>query len=43
LYFTRQHNVVIVMLAGGDKSTQAADIQRAHRLLKHWLDAGEER
>ena len=43
LYFTRQQNVLIVMLAGGDKSTQAVDIRRAHRLLNHWLEAGEKR
>jgi putative addiction module killer protein len=34
LYFTRQANVVIVMLAGGDKSSQSRDITRAKRILK---------
>ncbi len=34
LYFTRQGNVVIVMLAGGDKSSQSRDIARAKRILK---------
>ena len=34
LYFTRRGNILIVMLAGGDKSTQARDIKRAQRLLK---------
>lgn len=34
LYFTRRANVVIVMLAGGDKSSQASDIKRAQRILK---------
>jgi putative addiction module killer protein len=33
LYFTRRKNVLIVMLAGGDKSTQTRDIQRAKRIL----------
>lgn len=33
LYFTRRQNVLIVMLAGGDKSTQARDIKRAQKLL----------
>jgi putative addiction module killer protein len=32
LYFTRRGGVVIVMLAGGDKSTQARDIKRAKRI-----------
>ena len=33
LYFTRKGSVLIVMLAGGDKSTQARDIRRAQRIL----------
>lgn len=34
LYFTRRGNVLIIMLAGGDKSTQSRDIKRAKRILK---------
>jgi putative addiction module killer protein len=34
LYFTRRESILIVMLAGGDKSTQARDIKRAQRILK---------
>lgn len=34
LYFTRKGNVLVVMLAGGDKSSQARDIRRAGRILK---------
>lgn len=34
LYFTRCGSVLIVMLAGGDKSTQARDVRRAQRLVK---------
>jgi putative addiction module killer protein len=34
LYFTRRANVVIVMLAGGDKSTQSRDIRRARRIVE---------
>ena len=33
LYFVRRGRILIVMLAGGDKSTQAADIRRARRIL----------
>ncbi len=34
LYFTRRGNILIVMLAGGDKSSQARDIKRALQILK---------
>jgi len=33
LYFTRKGKVLIVMLAGGDKSTQARDIKRAQKMV----------
>ncbi len=34
LYFTRRGRVVILMLAGGDKSSQKRDIERAHRMAR---------
>ena len=34
LYFTRRGSILIVMLAGGDKATQARDIKRAQRIAK---------
>ena len=34
LYFSRRQSILIVMLAGGDKSSQARDIKRAQRILK---------
>jgi putative addiction module killer protein len=34
LYFVQRQNVVILLLCGGSKSTQARDIGRAKRLLK---------
>jgi putative addiction module killer protein len=33
LYFTRKGKLLIVMLAGGDKSTQARDIKRAQKMV----------
>jgi putative addiction module killer protein len=33
IYFSRRGQVFIVLLCGGDKSTQSRDIARAHRLL----------
>jgi putative addiction module killer protein len=34
LYFAQKGSVLIVMLAGGDKSSQARDIRRAQHILK---------
>lgn len=34
LYFTKRQNILVVMLAGGDKSTQARDIKRAQKILQ---------
>jgi len=39
LYFTRRGGVLIIVLAGGDKSTQARDIKRARRIA---AELGEE-
>src|SRR5579872_2164860 len=32
IYFTQRGSVVVILLCGGDKSTQARDIQRAKQL-----------
>ena len=34
LYYTIRGNRIIFLLCGGDKSTQQADIKRAHKLVK---------
>lgn len=34
VYFTMRGGIVVVLLAGGDKSTQEADIKRARKLAK---------
>jgi putative addiction module killer protein len=34
VYFTMRNSVVIVLLAGADKSSQTADIRRAKKLAK---------
>jgi putative addiction module killer protein len=34
LYFTKRQNTLLVILAGGAKSTQARDIKRARKLLQ---------
>ena len=35
MYFTRKHRVVYLLLAGGDKSTQKRDIQRAQSMARN--------
>jgi putative addiction module killer protein len=40
VYFVRRGRVVIVLLAGGDKSSQARDIERAKRLAREVLEEG---
>lgn len=34
VYFTRRSEVIVILLAGGDKSTQQADIKRAIKLAQ---------
>jgi putative addiction module killer protein len=35
VYFTRQRRALVILLAGGDKSAQAADIKTALRLARN--------
>ncbi|MDQ2851339.1 MAG: type II toxin-antitoxin system RelE/ParE family toxin, partial [Actinomycetota bacterium] len=36
VYFLRVRSRVILLLAGGDKSTQDADIRTAHSVARTW-------
>jgi putative addiction module killer protein len=36
VYFMRRGPLVVVLLAGGDKRTQAADIKRARKIAQEW-------
>lgn len=36
LYFTRRGSKVILLLCGGDKRTQSADIKRALKMVDEW-------
>ena len=38
LYFMRRGTALVVLLAGGDKSTQDADIKRAIAVSKEWKE-----
>ncbi|NJS15453.1 MAG: type II toxin-antitoxin system RelE/ParE family toxin [Sphingopyxis sp.] len=41
VYFKQQGNVVILLLVGGDKDSQAGDIARAKALAKEFGDGNE--
>lgn len=38
VYFTKRGREIVILLAGGDKSTQAADIKIALRLAKNLVE-----
>ena len=38
VYFLRYGVVLVVLLCGGDKSSQAADIEKAKRLAAQWRE-----
>lgn len=38
VYFMRRGPLVVVLLAGGDKSTQQRDIEQAKTIAEHWQD-----
>lgn len=38
VYFQKRGNAVIILLCGGDKSSQAKDIKTAKRLAEEWSD-----
>jgi putative addiction module killer protein len=38
IYFHKRGNTIMILLCGGDKSTQAKDIKTAQRLAKEWSE-----
>lgn len=36
IYFQRRGNALVLLLSGGDKTSQASDIARAKRLARDW-------
>ena len=42
VYFMRRGAVIIVLLCGGDKSTQQADIKEAKELASAWMEEENE-
>ncbi len=41
VYFQRRGNFLVVLLCGGDKSTQARDIAAAKKLANEWSEQDE--
>jgi len=39
VYFTQKNDTIIILLVGGDKSTQSKDIEKAETLLEEYDDA----
>jgi putative addiction module killer protein len=37
IYYGKEENTIILLLCGGDKSTQKADIKKAIKYLKNYL------
>lgn len=42
VYYQQRGEVLIVLLHGGDKSSQAKDITRAKELAEEWADHGQD-
>lgn len=42
VYYWQQGDVLLVLLCGGDKSTQARDIEKAHAMAKEWENRGKD-
>jgi putative addiction module killer protein len=38
IYFKQRGNTLVILLCGGDKSSQAKDIETAKRLAADWSD-----
>ena len=38
IYFHQRGNTVVILLCGGDKSTQTKDIKTARRLANEWVE-----
>ncbi|MBR2124507.1 MAG: type II toxin-antitoxin system RelE/ParE family toxin [Acetobacter sp.] len=38
LYYTERKGIIVILLVGGDKSTQSRDIEKARELAKEWSE-----
>lgn len=39
VYYVEHGDAMVILLCGGDKSSQSRDIRRAHRLAEEWREA----
>ena len=39
--YTQTNNTIVLLVNGGDKSAQAKDIEKAHKLLDEWRSKHE--
>lgn len=42
VYYWQQGDVLLILLCGGDKSSQTRDIEKAHEIAKEWENRGED-
>jgi len=42
IYYTQIENIIILLINGGDKSSQSKDIKTAQKLLNEWRQTNEE-
>lgn len=43
IYFLNQGNIIVILLCGGDKSTQAKEIRKAHELAQRIKEQANEK
>lgn len=41
IYYTEENNKIILLINGGDKSTQVKDIQKANKMLEQWRNRND--
>ena len=41
IYYTEENNRIILLINGGDKSTQVKDIQKANKMLEQWRNRND--
>jgi len=41
VYFYQEGDTFVILLCGGDKSTQSRDIEVAHQILKEWREQND--